>query len=181
MWDFNTPSYQLNAADAYLPRYWMASYWLWYAFGPTGHTRYDEFVANRHTSQEAKSTSEYAQFVKHKLLHSKYFHPSYQPNQNNVGNSSLWEEVKDIITDPYLAPLMAKDLGGLPKTLIVTANYDVLRDDGLMYAKRLEMSGVKVKVMHYDKTFHAVMGHRDVQYYAEKATTEFVEYLRQHL
>jgi acetyl esterase len=42
------------------------------------------------------------------------------------------------------APLMASSLAGLPRTFVVTAEYDVLRDEGQAYARRMEADGVAV-------------------------------------
>jgi len=46
--------------------------------------------------------------------------------------------------DPLFAPSLAPNLEGLPPTLIQTAQYDPLRDDGVTYAERLREAGVDV-------------------------------------
>lgn len=54
---------------------------------------------------------------------------------------------------PYASPSYAK-LEGLPKTYIETAEFDPLRDEGILYAKYLKLAGVKVEEHHTFKTVH---------------------------
>jgi len=60
--------------------------------------------------------------------------------------------------DPLLSPLRAPDHSDLPSALIVTGEYDPLRDDGERYADALRSAGVEVDLRRYDGLIHhAVM------------------------
>lgn len=56
--------------------------------------------------------------------------------------------------NPYFAPLLAKDFRNLPKTLILTAEYDPLRDEGEEYAKRLKEAGNEVELHRIPEALH---------------------------
>ncbi|KAG9343515.1 hypothetical protein JZ751_013681 [Albula glossodonta] len=63
------------------------------------------------------------------------------------------------ITDPSASPLLAPEgcLTPLPEAYILTCEYDVLRDDGVMYATRLRKAGVNITHRHYGAGFHSAL------------------------
>lgn len=56
--------------------------------------------------------------------------------------------------DPLVSPIKREDLSGLPKALIITAEFDPLRDEGELYAERLRQDGVEVTLSRYAGANH---------------------------
>lgn len=60
--------------------------------------------------------------------------------------------------NPEVSPILTEDLKGLPPAVIINAEFDPLRDDGILYAAKLRRAGVKV----WDKCFagqiHCLIG-----------------------
>ena len=56
--------------------------------------------------------------------------------------------------DPLISPLRAMELKGLPPALIMTAEYDVLRDEAETYGKRLAAAGIKTSIKRYRGMTH---------------------------
>ncbi|MET9610351.1 alpha/beta hydrolase [Streptomyces sp. NPDC006512] len=69
-----------------------------------------------------------------------------------------WDQYGGDPAHPHVSPLRAPDLSRLPRTLIVLADCDLLRDEGLAYGRRLGEAGVDCEVRLYPGVFHGFLG-----------------------
>jgi acetyl esterase len=62
------------------------------------------------------------------------------------------------LSNPEVAPIQSKDVSGLPPALIITAEFDVLRDEGAAYANRLKKAGVHITYTCFPGQIHCLLG-----------------------
>lgn len=60
--------------------------------------------------------------------------------------------------NPEAWPIYEKDLTGMPPSLIITTEFDVFRDEGIAYGKKLEQAGNSVSIKCYPHQIHCFSG-----------------------
>ncbi len=83
--------------------------------------------------------------------------------------------------DPRASPLRARDLRGQPPTLLITAGFDPLRDEGHAYADALRTAKVDVACHEYSGQIHAFVSLTKAIPQGLACTEEVGEFLRRHL
>ncbi|MFR1809609.1 MAG: alpha/beta hydrolase fold domain-containing protein, partial [Pygmaiobacter massiliensis] len=83
------------------------------------------------------------------------------------------------LTSPYFAPLLAKDLSNQPKTLIITAEYDPLRDEGEAYGRALSGAGVETKIVRLASAIHGFIALPPRFVHVKRAYAQINEFLEQ--
>ncbi|KAL6086170.1 hypothetical protein STEG23_013445 [Scotinomys teguina] len=149
--NFQLPSYQQNHNTPFLPRKflmtcvckylaidlsWVDSLLKGTCIPPDHWKKYEKWVSSDNIPQRFKIKSP-------------------QPEFPGPFNETAYLETNHIF-DLETSPLLADDkiIAQLPEAFLVSCEYDVLRDDTLLYKKRLEDQGVPVTWCHVEDGFH---------------------------
>nr|XP_020471294.1 arylacetamide deacetylase-like [Monopterus albus] len=184
--DLNTPSYQQNQDMPILPRTLMVRFWSEYF--TSDKVLFRAMMANTHNNPESSNLLKFVNWSTFlpETYHRKYSYSAPAVVQGVRREATGMDGPSRSLTDPRASPLLVPDIAlrSLPKAYIVTCEYDVLRDDGLMYVTRLRAAGVDVTHEHYDTGFHGAMmftvSPTDFQI-ARHMTDNYIKWLKENL
>ena len=176
--DFTLPSYQEDHWEVY-------PYSIAHLLSVYLKQDIDESIfLNNHTSVEQKRI--YGSLVDRSLI-SPEFRGTRGHSQMKIreGDPILVQRAS-MALHPEISPLLVEDnqLARLPPTYMLTVGHDRLRDEGFIYAKRLERCGVRVVHKHYKDGFHASIASlygRTKLDIAHRMVRDIVGYLKHNL
>ncbi|KAJ0059902.1 hypothetical protein NL108_015230 [Boleophthalmus pectinirostris] len=151
--DFQTSSYQQNRAVPILYPPVMARFWLQYL--DADPLLEPSMLQNQHSAALDPDTRAKINWT---ALLPAHVRKHYLP-VGVAGGGDSGAGLAPVFLDVRAAPLLADEavLSRTPRAYILTCEFDVLRDDGLMYARRLLDAGVTVTSDHYHDGFHGCM------------------------
>ncbi|GMR50341.1 hypothetical protein PMAYCL1PPCAC_20536, partial [Pristionchus mayeri] len=182
--DMQTPSYRLWEREmeglSFVDPRSVAFYYLWYAgVDMNAHPEYAiAATENRHISEETRR-------VREKFMNFFLLPAEFQDDTNSTTSLSpipeLSEYLTPFLTNPDFAPLMQPNLTDLPPALIVTIGFDVLRDEGALYAERLKAVGVPTTWTHFGPGFHGMFNLHNRLQGAGEALANLTDWTREFL
>ncbi|NXL57148.1 ADCL4 protein, partial [Chordeiles acutipennis] len=152
--DFNLPSYQQNKGVPILLKERTLALGLKYLNKDISIM--EEIFKGCHVPEDLQL--KYQKWVSPDYIPHEFKTRGYKPSIKHPVSEDLYALVKSMF-DPVFAPLIAEDsvIARLPEAFILTCEFDVLRDDGLLYKKRLEDHGIKVTWCHLQEGFHGTV------------------------
>ncbi|KAI4032110.1 arylacetamide deacetylase [Homo sapiens] len=174
--DVDLPSYQENSNFLFLSKSLMVRFWSEYF--TTDRSLEKAMLSRQHVPVES---SHLFKFVNWSSLLPERFIKGHVYNNPNYGSSELAKKYPGFL-DVRAAPLLADDnkLRGLPLTYVITCQYDLLRDDGLMYVTRLRNTGVQVTHNHVEDGFHGAFSFLGLKI-SHRLINQYIEWLKENL
>ncbi|XP_070801815.1 arylacetamide deacetylase [Pituophis catenifer annectens] len=151
--DLELPSYQDNKNMPILPKTLLIRFLSEYI--TSDESFFNALETNQHVHAEFNHLFKFVNWSNWLPERFKKGHVYTDPSHRNF---KIGHKYPDLL-DPRMTPLLIEDikLRGLPLTYVITCQYDVLRDDGIIYVSRLRKAGVQVTHEHVDNAVHGVI------------------------
>ncbi|OQV18014.1 putative Arylacetamide deacetylase [Hypsibius exemplaris] len=140
---FRLDSFQENDRYGILSKRAVIQFWLLYMNESAQYA--NEFNANEHVSERVAHHKAWPYLQKYQTF----------PQDHVKVDEKVSKVLEAKILDPYLCPMMADSLSGLPPALILVSEFDTIRDDALAYADRLRAEGADVTLQRTNG-FHGI-------------------------
>lgn len=82
--------------------------------------------------------------------------------------------------NPYFAPILEPDLSKQPRTLILTAEFDPLRDEGEAYGRKLLEAGNEVEIHRIKDALHGFFALGIKYYHVQESYTIINQFLKEN-
>lgn len=156
--DFHLPSYTQNSAVPILYRERAAFYMINYMGGEM--QMMEEVLDGDHVPVDMKM--KFRKWLGPDNIPDEFKARGYKPRVMASHSDDVYEAYKPVF-ETHFSPLLAEDsvIRRLPKAYVLTCEFDVLRDDGILYKKRLEDNGIPVTWFHLKDGFHGIISFFD--------------------
>ncbi|XP_033012369.1 arylacetamide deacetylase-like 4 [Lacerta agilis] len=152
--DYNLPSYQQNSSMPLLFRENIAYFGLKYIGKDPSLA--GQILKGSHVPDSMRL--KYGKWVSPDNLPERFKRRGYKQVPLAPFEPEVYRQLPEAL-EGHFSCLFADDsvIQKLPETLFVSDEYDIVRDDGLLYKKRLEDHGVKVTWFHVENGFHGMI------------------------
>uniref|UniRef100_A0A8D0BYI8 Alpha/beta hydrolase fold-3 domain-containing protein n=1 Tax=Salvator merianae TaxID=96440 RepID=A0A8D0BYI8_SALMN len=176
--DFSLPSYQQNSMTPLLYKETTIEYGLIY-FGKPPSLK-EQLMKGSHVPDDFRRKCE--KWMSADNIPEKFKRRGYKPVPLVPYKPEIYAQLSEILETTF-SSLLAEDsvIQKLPETFILSCELDVLRDDSLLYKKRLEDNGVKVTWFHAKNGFHGVINLVGVRVLNLPVTTEIMDRINDFL
>jgi len=177
--DMLTPSYQLIRSEvdgtALVEPESLARWLLVYLGIDTKHVH--SVMNNNHTVPEVRRAVHF-NYLSHDILPASFKRESsYIQPPSTYGDPVLYRQLEPFLFNSDFSPIMNPSLAGMPKSLVITCEYDPLRDEGYWYMQRMRDEGVDVDYLHYEHGFHAMLNLYTEIELGRKAFADIAKYI----
>uniref|UniRef100_A0AC35TR68 Abhydrolase_3 domain-containing protein n=1 Tax=Rhabditophanes sp. KR3021 TaxID=114890 RepID=A0AC35TR68_9BILA len=117
------------------------------------------FSGNKLITPEFRASNVWKVNLDHALLPEEFLKTIYYKKPHIIYSNTIESEAYcEMLKNPDFSPLLAPETAvkNLPPALVISCQYDLLRDEVILYAKKLARNGTSTTWHHYKTAFHGI-------------------------